>query len=123
MATRQSVLFSWEDVERLPELKRLSFVLDNLPDGDLVAALERINARLDGSFRFENHFVRGKARMRTRIGLALAVMMALALGAPCWPAARSGCALWWTPACRSRPDRPDPRLPAEPVPAGGRPCA
>ena len=45
------------------------------------SALERINARLDGSFRFENHFVRGRARMKTRMGLAVAVMMALALGA------------------------------------------
>ena len=44
-------------------------------------ALERINARLDGSFRFENHFVRGGAKMKTRLGLAVAVMMALALGA------------------------------------------
>ena len=44
-------------------------------------ALERINARLDGSFRFENHFVRGRAKMQTRLGLAVAVMMALALGA------------------------------------------
>ena len=45
------------------------------------SALERINARLDGSFGFENHFVRGRAKMQTRIGLAVAVMMALALGA------------------------------------------
>ena len=45
MATRQSVLFSWDDVERLPELKRLGFVLDNLPDGDLVAALEARRGR------------------------------------------------------------------------------
>lgn len=45
------------------------------------SALERINARLDGSFRFENHFVRGRAGMKTRIGLAVAVMMALPLGA------------------------------------------
>ena len=44
-------------------------------------ALERINARLDGSFCFENHFVRGGAKMTTRLGLAVAVMMALALGA------------------------------------------
>ena len=43
-------------------------------------ALERINARLDRSFEFEQHFVRGLSRMRTRVGLALAVMMALALG-------------------------------------------
>ena len=44
-------------------------------------ALERINARLDGSFRFENHFVRGRWKMQTRLGLAVAVMIALALGA------------------------------------------
>ncbi len=43
-------------------------------------ALERINARLDNSFGFERHFVRGRAKMRARLGLALAVMMALALG-------------------------------------------
>jgi len=40
------------------------------------SALERINSRLDGGFGFGSHFVRGLARM----GLALAVMMALALG-------------------------------------------
>lgn len=44
------------------------------------SALERINARLDGSFGFERHFVRGLVRMKARMGLALAVMMALALG-------------------------------------------
>ena len=43
--------------------------------------LERINSRLDGSFGFERHFVRGRAKMKTRLGLAVAVMMALALGA------------------------------------------
>ena len=44
------------------------------------SALERINNRLDHGFEFEQHFIRGLARMRTRIGVALAVMMALALG-------------------------------------------
>ena len=44
-------------------------------------ALERINSRLDGSFGFERHFIRGAAKMKTRMGLAVAVMMALALGA------------------------------------------
>ena len=44
------------------------------------AALERINARPDRSFEFEQHFIRGMSRMRTRVGLALSVMMALALG-------------------------------------------
>jgi hypothetical protein len=40
------------------------------------SALERI----DKSFGFEKHFIRGQAKMKTRMGLALAVMMAMALG-------------------------------------------
>ena len=34
------------------------------------AVLERINSRLDGSFGFERHFMRGRAKMKTRLGLA-----------------------------------------------------
>ena len=44
------------------------------------SALERINNRIDNSFGFEKHYIRGKAKMQTRVGLALAVMMAMALG-------------------------------------------
>ena len=44
------------------------------------SALERINNRIDHSFEFEQHFIRGLARMQTRVGLALVVMLALALG-------------------------------------------
>ncbi|MDK1025649.1 MAG: transposase [Gammaproteobacteria bacterium] len=44
------------------------------------SALERINNRIDNNFGFEDHFIRGKANMTTRVGLALVVMMALALG-------------------------------------------
>lgn len=43
-------------------------------------AVERINSRIDNSFGFERHFIRGKAKMGARVGLALAVMMALAVG-------------------------------------------
>ena len=43
------------------------------------SALERINNRIDHSFGFERHFIRGLAKMQTRVGLALAVMMAMAL--------------------------------------------
>ena len=42
------------------------------------SAMERINARLDRSFNSETHYIRGRAKMKTRVGLALAVMMALA---------------------------------------------
>ena len=44
------------------------------------SALERMNSRLDNDFGFEKHTIRGKDRMTARVGLALAVMMALALG-------------------------------------------
>ena len=44
------------------------------------SALERINNRIDNNFGFEDHFIRGHANMTTRVGLALAIMMALALG-------------------------------------------
>ena len=44
------------------------------------SAMERINSRIDQGFGFETHYIRGLAKMKARIGLALAVMMALALG-------------------------------------------
>ncbi|MFQ5487296.1 MAG: transposase [Gammaproteobacteria bacterium] len=44
------------------------------------SALERINNRIDNSFCFEKHFIRGQGKMQTRVGLALAMMMAMALG-------------------------------------------
>lgn len=44
------------------------------------AALERINGRLDDDFGFERHYIRGGAAMIARVGLALAIMMVLALG-------------------------------------------
>jgi hypothetical protein len=43
-------------------------------------AVERVNSRIDVSFGFENHYIRGKAKMTLRVGLALAVMLAVALG-------------------------------------------
>ena len=43
-------------------------------------ALERINNRIDNSFGFEHHFIRGIDKMTLRVGLAFAVMLAMALG-------------------------------------------
>jgi len=43
-------------------------------------AVERVNSRLDVSFGFGNHFIRGQAKMEVRVGLAMCVMLALALG-------------------------------------------
>jgi hypothetical protein len=43
-------------------------------------AVERVNSRLDVSFGFEKHFIRGQKKMEIRIGLALCVMLAMAVG-------------------------------------------
>jgi len=43
-------------------------------------AVERVNSRLDVSYGFEQHFIRGLAKMQLRMGLALAVMLGIAVG-------------------------------------------
>lgn len=43
-------------------------------------AVERVNSRLDVSFGFEVHTIRGLSKMKMRCGLALCVMLAIALG-------------------------------------------
>ena len=43
-------------------------------------AVERVNSRLDVSFGFERHFIRGMNKMRLRMGMALVVMLSMALG-------------------------------------------
>ena len=43
-------------------------------------SVERVNSRLDISFGFENHYIRGLKKMKLRLGLAFCVMLAMALG-------------------------------------------
>ena len=43
-------------------------------------AVERVNSRFDVSFGFEKHFIRGHKKMEIRVGLALCVMLAMAVG-------------------------------------------
>lgn len=43
-------------------------------------SVERVNSRLDVSFGFEKHYIRGLNKMQLRVGLALCVMLAMALG-------------------------------------------
>ena len=43
-------------------------------------AVERVNSRLDVSFGFEKHFIRGQRKMEIRVGLGLCVMLAMAVG-------------------------------------------
>lgn len=63
------------------------------PGYRLRAALERIYRRIDHDFGFERHFVRGQARMQTRVGLSIAVMMA-PRSAMSGPASPGRCARW-----------------------------
>ncbi len=44
------------------------------------SAVERVNSRLDVSFGFEQHFIRGLKKMNLRVNLALVVMLGMALG-------------------------------------------
>ena len=47
---------------------------------DKRSAVERVNSRLDVSFGFEHHFIRGQKKMQLRVSLALTVMLTMALG-------------------------------------------
>lgn len=42
-------------------------------------AVERVNSRIDQVYGFERHFIRGKKKVRLRLGLALLVMLGTAL--------------------------------------------
>lgn len=47
---------------------------------DKRTSVERVNSRLDESFGFEKHYIRGKTKMTVRCGIALCVMLAMAVG-------------------------------------------
>ena len=42
--------------------------------------MERVNSRLDVSFGFEQHYIRGLKKMKLRCSLAMSIMLAMALG-------------------------------------------
>jgi len=44
------------------------------------SSVERVNSRLDVSFGFEKHYIRGLKKMKLRCGCALCVMLSMALG-------------------------------------------
>lgn len=44
------------------------------------SSVERVNSRIETSFSFERHYIRGLAKMKARCSLALCVMLAIALG-------------------------------------------
>ncbi len=42
--------------------------------------MERVNSRLDVSFGFEEHYIRGLKKMKLKMGIALIVMLTMAVG-------------------------------------------
>ena len=44
------------------------------------SAVERVNGRVDNPFGLEKHYIRGLKKMQMRVGLALCVMLAMAVG-------------------------------------------
>lgn len=44
------------------------------------SSVERVNSRIETSFGFESHYIRGMTKMKVQCGLALCVMLAMALG-------------------------------------------
>lgn len=44
------------------------------------ASRSRVNSRLDESFGFEKHYIRGLKKMKIKCGMALCVMLAMAVG-------------------------------------------
>ncbi len=47
---------------------------------DKRSSIERVNSRIDVSFGFERHYIRGLLKMNLRCGMALSVMLAIAVG-------------------------------------------
>ena len=62
MATEQSILFSWADVDKLPDLRRLALVLETLPDEALLTRLEERRGRDDYPVRVARDYRRASAR-------------------------------------------------------------
>jgi hypothetical protein len=44
------------------------------------SSVERVNSRIETSFSFESHYIRGLAKMKVQCGLSLCVMLTMALG-------------------------------------------
>jgi hypothetical protein len=67
-----------QDRRRFVPVPRSSYKWRRLYHGR--TAVERVNSRLDVSFGFERHFIRGMKKMELRVGMALVVMLSMALG-------------------------------------------
>lgn len=76
---RQNVRISMEEDRRIfTPVARSSYKWKELYKAR--SSVERVNSRLDVSFCFEEHYIRGFKKMKLRCALALIVMLAIALG-------------------------------------------
>lgn len=67
-----------EDRRIFTPVARSSYKWETLYDKR--TSVERVNSRIDVSFGFERHYIRGLQKMKLRCGLALSVMLAIAVG-------------------------------------------
>ena len=67
-----------EDLRIFTPVARSSYKWKTLYDKR--TSVERVNSRIDVSFGFERHYIRGLQKMKLRCGLALCVMLAIAVG-------------------------------------------
>ena len=75
----QAIRISLEEDRRIfTPLPRSSYLWEDLYKKR--TSVEPVNGRLDVSFVFKNHFTRGQQKMKLQVGLALCVMLAMAVG-------------------------------------------
>lgn len=67
-----------EDRRRFTPISRASYKWKKLYKKR--TASERVNSRIDMSFGFENHYIRGLKKMKLKCSLALTVMLVMAIG-------------------------------------------
>ena len=67
-----------EDRRIFTPVARSSYKWETLYDKR--TSVERVNSRIDVSFGLERHYIRGQKKMELRCGLALSVMLAIAVG-------------------------------------------
>lgn len=67
-----------EDPRRFTAIARCSYKWEK--EYDYRTSVERVNSRVDNSYGFEKHYIRGQKKMKLKIGLALLIMLVMALG-------------------------------------------
>jgi len=67
-----------EDLRIFTPVPRSSYKWQTLYDKR--TSVERVNSRIDTSFGFERHYIRGLKKMQLRCGLALTIMLTIAVG-------------------------------------------